>query len=574
MTIKAGVTLIVSGTYNIHANITVESGGVFLVSGFGHLNIQPGSTLSFANNTGITIYGQLNANGATFQSIGSGTWGSLSFYGYTEASSVLNNVTIKHGNGIQCLNWADVTIENSTFDACIQGIYIYNSQPSIINNIIDDPQQNGIYGAGAGLSPLIQGNTIKKITNPYNYQGIYFSSSTAPTITNNNISGFYFGAYLGGGCFTVAQGGQTQMCNNIITDNRVGVATTWGSCTYAGDQGCGGWNSIFGNTYDACTANYSYLSAYYNFWGENYHFYADGTSVNEIDILLTTDPCIGQDKSMQKDISDVSINNNLNKSGKENIFAGLLLEKQGKIDEAIDFYKRFISKNNNVKSALTKLAAIKNKYSRPEIMDYFENILSIHNQHYGIVEKLIGDIYIQNNRFDDAINAYNDVIKNSPTDYDGINARFGKLFAYLHVKEDPTTASQILSEIKGIKSEDAEVQIRIKIAENLIYGTNKVMRKNVNTAEVNIPKTYELFQNYPNPFNPETIIKYQIPKPGLVTLKVYDILGREVATLVNENKIEGFYDYAFNGSRFTSGVYIYQLRVNDYVSSKKMILLK
>jgi hypothetical protein len=83
-----------------------------------------------------------------------------------------------------------------------------------------------------------------------------------------------------------------------------------------------------------------------------------------------------------------------------------------------------------------------------------------------------------------------------------------------------------------------------------------------------------LYQNYPNPFNPETTIKYQIPTPGLVTLKVYDILGREVSTLVNENKIEGSYDFTFNATRFPSGVYIYQLRVNDYVSSKKMILLK
>src|ERR1035437_1985244 len=94
------------------------------------------------------------------------------------------------------------------------------------------------------------------------------------------------------------------------------------------------------------------------------------------------------------------------------------------------------------------------------------------------------------------------------------------------------------------------------------------------TTPTQIPKHFSLSQNYPNPFNPITIINYQIPKPGLVTLKVYDILGREVTTLVNENKIAGTYDFTFNASRFTSGVYIYQLRVNDFVSSKKMILLK
>ena len=94
------------------------------------------------------------------------------------------------------------------------------------------------------------------------------------------------------------------------------------------------------------------------------------------------------------------------------------------------------------------------------------------------------------------------------------------------------------------------------------------------TPPTQIPKHFSLSQNYPNPFNPITIINYQIPKPGLVTLKVYDILGKEVTTLVNENKIAGTYDFTFNASRFTSGVYIYQLRVNDFVSGKKMILLK
>lgn len=86
--------------------------------------------------------------------------------------------------------------------------------------------------------------------------------------------------------------------------------------------------------------------------------------------------------------------------------------------------------------------------------------------------------------------------------------------------------------------------------------------------------TYNLSQNFPNPFNPATTISYQIPQNGLVTLKIYDILGKEVATLVNEQKNQGKYSANFDASRLASGVYIYQIRVNDYVSSKKMLLLK
>ncbi|MDR3666053.1 MAG: T9SS type A sorting domain-containing protein [Ignavibacteriaceae bacterium] len=124
---------------------------------------------------------------------------------------------------------------------------------------------------------------------------------------------------------------------------------------------------------------------------------------------------------------------------------------------------------------------------------------------------------------------------------------------------------------------DYESKTNISLVEDLLgLSKNNGQQNNTVNSRANnlIPQTYELHQNFPNPFNPETTIRYQIPKPGMVTLKVYDILGREVATLVNENKIEGSYDFTFNASRFASGVYIYQIRVNDYVSSKKMILLK
>jgi M6 family metalloprotease-like protein len=89
-----------------------------------------------------------------------------------------------------------------------------------------------------------------------------------------------------------------------------------------------------------------------------------------------------------------------------------------------------------------------------------------------------------------------------------------------------------------------------------------------------IPKEYSLKQNYPNPFNPATNIVYQLPKGGLVQLKIYDILGREVAVLVNEVKAEGLYEVSFDASNLPSGVYVYSLRVNEFVQNNKMTLLK
>ena len=88
------------------------------------------------------------------------------------------------------------------------------------------------------------------------------------------------------------------------------------------------------------------------------------------------------------------------------------------------------------------------------------------------------------------------------------------------------------------------------------------------------PYDYKLFQNYPNPYNPTTTINYQIPGDGFVTLKIYDVLGKEVATLVNENKYTGRYNVEFNAGNLASGVYLYQIKVNDFVSTKKLVLLK
>ncbi len=90
-----------------------------------------------------------------------------------------------------------------------------------------------------------------------------------------------------------------------------------------------------------------------------------------------------------------------------------------------------------------------------------------------------------------------------------------------------------------------------------------------------IPDKYFLSQNYPNPFNPVTNISFGISKQGLVSLKVYDVLGNEVATLVNENKPAGNYEVEFDGSNFPSGLYFYSLEVDgNHIDTKRMILLK
>ncbi|MBK8982102.1 MAG: T9SS type A sorting domain-containing protein [Ignavibacteria bacterium] len=89
-----------------------------------------------------------------------------------------------------------------------------------------------------------------------------------------------------------------------------------------------------------------------------------------------------------------------------------------------------------------------------------------------------------------------------------------------------------------------------------------------------IPERYSLSQNYPNPFNPTTKINFSIPKQGIVTLKVYDVLGKEVMTLVNEQKPAGNYSINFNAANLSSGAYFYRIEAGEFRDIKRMIILK
>ncbi len=115
----------------------------------------------------------------------------------------------------------------------------------------------------------------------------------------------------------------------------------------------------------------------------------------------------------------------------------------------------------------------------------------------------------------------------------------------------------------------------------LTYGTqwtktdpNPCLLIGIKNISTEIPKEFSLHQNYPNPFNPVTMIRFAMPKSGIVTLKVYDILGREVANLVNGFKAAGEYIVDFDASALTSGVYFYRLESDGYVDVKRMVVIK
>lgn len=110
-------------------------------------------------------------------------------------------------------------------------------------------------------------------------------------------------------------------------------------------------------------------------------------------------------------------------------------------------------------------------------------------------------------------------------------------------------------------------------AETKEHFNNKF--KGIGASKVsNISDDYKLYQNFPNPFNPATIISYKINQSGFVTLKVYNLVGQVVRTLVNENQEVGTYSKQFDASELSAGIYLYKLQVNNFTSVKRMTLIK
>jgi len=109
---------------------------------------------------------------------------------------------------------------------------------------------------------------------------------------------------------------------------------------------------------------------------------------------------------------------------------------------------------------------------------------------------------------------------------------------------------------------------------NFALFTDRVLQVETKELTIDKPAAFSLAQNYPNPFNSTTQIKYSVPADEFVSLKVYDILGNEVAKLVNEEKSAGTYSISFDAANLASGIYFYSISMGNFNQVKKMILLR
>ncbi|MGE5412106.1 MAG: C25 family cysteine peptidase [Clostridiales bacterium] len=587
-TVAENTTL--SGSVQISENLTVPSGIT--------LTISAGADLRFSNGASIIVNGNMVANGTstsriTFQRIGtSDSWGSITFDGLGVSNSILNNVDMNNGTEIRILNNARVTVSNSNLNNFTNGIYIYNSAPDIIGNHITEPLQNGIYGEASGKSPLIVDNVISKsstVSQYHHYQGIYMGNSTVPYIAHNHVSGFDWGLYVGGGAhaYCTDRAIRTYSPNNRFTDNRIGIAAGWGGYISGGSPGYNSGNNTISNNvqYDAYSYQNATLLAQNNYWGGGQPgTYKDAGSTLDVSNILSANPWPSGALYAPANVNNpaeyrVSLSKTVGgDSGTDlwDLFEGIRYEKDGRIGDAILWYKALMNLDKYRNFAITELMRINNEYSNTDILSMLEELSLKLKSSY--LYKVLGDYYLQNNQFEKSIICYDDAVDKSVSKAEITDADFSKLFGFINVKKDLQKAQEILSEIKTGDLSDFYFSSRVQIAEDLMRApmnkTGKIQNSEPSASNSEIIKEYALLQNYPNPFNPSTMINFQIPKASKISLKVYDMLGKEVATLVDEYKEMGRYSVRFDASGLSSGMYIYQLIANEYISVRKMMFIK
>lgn len=199
-----------------------------------------------------------------------------------------------------------------------------------------------------------------------------------------------------------------------------------------------------------------------------------------------------------------------------------------------------------------------------------ENIICSHGSDPDVEFDSYGNAYIC---YVDGTNNNAVVVKRSIDggNYDSLNTNLYNNISYLL---NTSGLNNRLVKLRLVVSSDSEIEFALKelYATDFILAKSNIKHKIIDIKNENI--TYNLAQNYPNPFNPSTKISYQIQERGNVTVKVFDILGNEIKTLVNEFKEKGEYNIIFDAKELSSGVYIYQIKSGDFIFSKKMTLLK
>jgi parallel beta-helix repeat protein len=573
-TLSENLTL--SGTNTISENITVPSGITLTVSAGANIRFENGASL-IINNGGTLI-----ANGTTSNKI--------RFDFVTPDLTKLNRIKFNSGSSGSVTNCKIVhaycgiyatgctpTINNNTIDSCFHGIYLDNSSPSLYYN------------------------RITKTTGAVGY-GIACYNGSHPNLYYNRISGYTYGlfGYNSDNITSIGTGTGGYGINNI-TGNSYGIYAYNSSVVLNQAGNTGSHNNIYNNTYyDVLAEQYSDVYCTYNYWGYSYtpppssRFYQNNSLI-EYDPALTSLVPGGLSKATASDI-----NSDDNSGFDADLLTALNYEAENKINEAITVYQNIVKNKTNIltiKFALSRLSDCYEKNGRKDFLSYIknevrENFISNKIIYYWTV-MLENFLLIVEQKFADYIANINTVRNIFPKDeYIDKQTLFDLGYAYLNYLENKTKALNYLAQLEKKYPDDPLVhQSKLVlgtiegISSNPKYSEDSGNKSSKELKDIQIPVIYDLIGNYPNPFNPSTTITYALPADSKVEVIIYDIMGREVKTLVNGNNGIGYKEVVWDGRnnegrQVSSGIYICRLKATSitdlsvFEKSIKLMLVK
>jgi parallel beta-helix repeat protein len=519
-----------------------------------NLTISPGTFVFFTNGSSLNIgyYGILTANASSSSPI--------TFNFISPNSSSQNGIKFTNSSSMGTINYCKIrgayrgiyessvslNITNSAISGCADGIYLYNSSPVI--------QACNIYNnSNDGISMLYSSPTVKENYIQNNSTGVYCSTNSDPVIGNSS----------------------TQM-GNYISSNGYGVIAFNNANPRIGNTSpsIAGYNNLVNYTNNILNTTSNTIYTRNNWWGTtnpSYFLIGGLVSYTPYRTTVVSIPQPALSKSSGHHVASVT----------ENIPMLSELDKayqfiaSNNLVEARNICLNLVNNYPDYSVSYNALNLLKETYTENELAAKEDIYTSLFNKNskkdlHAMAGLILSDIDKKNKlkQIDEVITAYKgeSVIE---------LALFDKLVYYYFELEDGTNARTISNELdEQFPLSEGAVEAHKILGDEKYFNVEPIRKKAYQDSSEQTLTEYSLSDNYPNPFNPVTKIGYTVPQTSFVTLKVYDVLGREVATLVNEEKISGVYEVEFNGSNLSSGIYFYSLTAGDFHQTKKLILMK
>ena len=534
-------------TMKVLSNVTVNSGVT--------LTISPNATISFANGASLIVNGTLNASGTlsspiTFNFISPTAQNGIQFNSGSSGSTISFCKVLNAYRGIY-ENGVNVNISYSAISNCTYGLYLYSSNANIQWNNFHNNSSAGIYLLSS--SPFLYQNYIQN-----NGTGVYCITGSNPKFGNGSHQG-----------------------NNNITGNTNGVYCYWDNSTpILGSTGYGGYNNLEQNTWNLYTFSSGVILAINNWWGSTTNFKIAGTG------SVTNLPCLPSRVSipqppLSKSSATLVASNSNNIPFLDELQKAIELIADNNLEGAKTICLNLVTNYPDYAVSYNALNLLKEIYQANEIAAAKDTYKSLFNNKgkknlYALAGLQSADIDKENklSLIDNVINSY----KNESVVEMAI---FKKFLYYYFEKADTVNALVISQELdKQFPLSQGAVEAHRILGDKGYDSVSVIQEQALQKTTVQTPITYALLGNYPNPFNPTTVISYQLPNDAKVTLKVFDILGREIVTLMDGEVAAGNHTASFDGSRLSSGIYFVRLTATPQDGSipitktMKMLMMK